>query len=438
MSTNRSERPQKTAAKATESLVRQYVEQRPESKRVFSQAVHVLPGGQTRSVTHFAPFPTVLQEGQGPYLIDVDGNDYIDLTNNYTSLIHGNSYAPASNAVRDLLGTATAFPSIHPLQIQFAELLCERIPSFDRVRFTNSGSEASALASRIARAATNRTELIVVEGAYHGGVPPFSENTTREGVTTIPFNDPRALEEAVSDRTAAIFLEPFLGAGGVLPATQEFLQTAQHVANNHGALFVLDEIQSFRNHVSGTQTALGLDPDLTLLGKIIGGGFPIGAVGGKEEFMQHTSPFVGDALLHAGTFNGHLAAMAAGNATLTNLPQSAIDRLNTQAQQLDADIRDHASQAGFDISVTRAGSILNVYPGKQASVNAEEAAQHHTFHSALHLALMLEGIYTTPRGMINLSTPFDPALLERVVRGYQNAFHRLADIPHDHLLQTNT
>src|SRR5690625_1191736 len=102
MSTNRRERPQKTAAKATESLVRQYVEQRPGSKLVFSQAVHVLPGGQTRSVTHFAPFPTVLQEGQGPYLIDVDGNDYIDLTNNYTSLIHGNSYAPASNAVRDL------------------------------------------------------------------------------------------------------------------------------------------------------------------------------------------------------------------------------------------------------------------------------------------------------------------------------------------------
>lgn len=409
-------------------LHEEYASARPRSLAAFDRARRSLPGGQTRSVTHYAPFPTIIETGSGHTLRDLDGNEYLDLVNNYTSLVHGNAFEPVTSAVRDVLGRGTAFAAVHPSQIELAEQLTSRIAAVEQLRFTNSGSEAAALAARIARHFTGRSELIIAAGGYHGAVPPFTETGSDERVRLVPYNDAAALAAAVTDRTAAIFLEPFQGAGGVIVGDPTYLHTAQQLATQHGALFVLDEVQSLRNAPGGVQGELGLTPDLTLLGKVIGGGYPVGAVGGRADVLAVTSPYATNQLSHAGTFNGHLTSMVAGSLTLEHLDPAAISTLNRRAASLAMLIADAGHEAGIPISVARSGSVLNVYRG-ELPASASEAAAQPDFHAALHLALMLEGIYTSTRGMINLSTAIDDSVVAGLGRGYASAFARLSSAP---------
>lgn len=408
------------------TLVEEYTATRPRSCEAFEKARRVLPGGQTRSVTHYDPFPSLIRFGHGRTLVDLDGHEYFDVLNNYTSLIHGNAYGPASDAVRALLDRGVAFASVHSEQMDLAGRILERLPSAELVRFTNSGSEASALAARIARHVTGRRDIVMAEGGFHGTVAPLIAG--EPNVIRVPYNDQQALELAVNERTAAVFLEPFQGAGGVIPGNKEYLQHAQKVASSHGALFVLDEIQSLRNNYHGVQEKLGLNPDLTLLGKIIGGGFPIGAVAGRAKLLDATSPYTIRRLEHAGTFNGHLAAAAAGSATLDHLDPSAITRLNARAGELATAIEDGAAAVGLKVVVTRDGSIMNVHPHR-APANSKEAAKPQKFHRSLHLALLLEGVYASTRGMLNLSTALSDADLRDVAKLYGNAFQRLTEDP---------
>ena len=231
-----------------------------------------------------------------------------------------------------------------------------------------------------------------------------------------PWNDLAAVTALLgSDHDiAAVFAEPFLGAGGVRPAEPGFLAAVAALARDRGVLFVLDEVQGLRNGLGGEQGRLGLTPDLTLLGKIIGGGFPIGAVGGRADLLELTVAAMTPAYVaHAGTFNGHLAAAAAGMMTLRYLDGPAITRLNEAAAALAARIVAGATAAGVPAEVTRAGSIMNVHlndPGQLAD---------------LHLALLLNGVYTTPRGMINLSTALSPGDLDDIAAAYATAFTQL-------------
>lgn len=407
-------------------MVEEYAASRPRSRSTFEQACQVMPGGQTRTTNHFEPFPTVIERGSGQILVDIDGHEYLDVVNNYTSLIHGNAFGPASAAVRQVLDNGTAFSSVHPAQIELAREILDRIRSADLVRFTHSGGEATALAVAIARNATGRREIVIADGGFHGSLTSIQR--TDPDVVSVPFNDLEALSLAVTDRTAAVVLEPFQGAGGVIPGDADYLRHAQSVAADHNAVFVLDEIQSLRNSLHGVQEPLGLKPDLTLLGKIIGGGFPIGAVAGRADLLNVTAPYAERRFAHSGTYNGHLAAAVAGRTTLDHLDAAAIERLTSSAAELADTIESAARAAGLDVHVSRAGSIMNVHP-LRVPLTADEAAKPQTFHRTLHLALLLEGVYATPRGMLNLSTVLTKDDLAEVGSGYARAFERISVFP---------
>jgi glutamate-1-semialdehyde 2,1-aminomutase len=395
-------------------LIRAYTERTPGSAAAFSAAQRVLPGGETRAVTSYPPYPVIITEGHGARLTDADGHVYLDLVNNYTAMVHGSAFGPAVEAVADLLPRGYAFASPHPCQVALAELISARVPSVRRVRFTNSGTEAALLAARIASRATGRRRLLMFDGAYHGSATLFLPGSP--DVVRAPWNDLAAVEALLGPGhdVAAVFAEPFLGAGGVRPAEPGFLAAAAGLAAERGALFVLDEVQGLRNGLGGEQGRLGLSPDLTLLGKIIGGGFPIGAVGGRADLLELTvAAMTPGNVTHAGTFNGHLAAAAAGMMTLRYLDEAAITRLNEAAAELAAGIVAGATAAGVPAEVTRAGSIMNVHLGDPGQL------------ADLHIALLLNGVYTTPRGMINLSTALSPGDLDDIAAAYAAAFTRV-------------
>ncbi|MBH1938984.1 aminotransferase class III-fold pyridoxal phosphate-dependent enzyme [Streptomyces sp. AV19] len=407
------------------NLVGEYMHRTPESAAAHRRATAVMPGGETRCITYYAPYPLSVAKGLGAELTDIDGHRYIDLVNNYTTLVHGNAYAPAAAAAAQALVDGAVFPSTHRSQVHLAELLVKRVESVEQVRFTNSGTEASLLAARLVRYATGRTRLLVFDGGYHGSVPLGGTND----VVTVPYNDLDAVREALcAGDIAAVFAEPFLGAGGVVPGRPGFLSEVAGLARSNGALFVLDEVQSLRNSVGGEQGRLGLHPDLTLMGKIIGGGMPLGAVGGTTRLMKLTAADRSGFLRHSGTFNGHLSAAAAGAATLNHLDSGVIDVLNVKAEFLANTIGNIASDAGLPMAVTRAGSILQVHT---TATEVPTTAEHvrgtaGPLQDALHLALLLEGVYTTPRGMINLSTALTTDHLTSVLAAYTRAFQLLA------------
>jgi glutamate-1-semialdehyde 2,1-aminomutase len=392
-------------------LIRAYTERTPGSAASFEAARRVLPGGETRAVTSYPPYPVIITEGRGARLTDADGHVYLDLVNNYTAMVHGSAFGPAVEAVADLLPQGYAFASPHPYQVALAELISARVPSVQRIRFTNSGTEAALLAARIASRATGRRRLLMFDGAYHGSAALFLPGSP--DVVRAPWNDLAAVEALLGSGhdVAAVFAEPFLGAGGVRPAEPGFLAAVAGLAASQGVLFVLDEVQGLRNGLGGEQGRLGLTPDLTLLGKIIGGGFPIGAVGGRADLLELTvASMTPGNVTHAGTFNGHLAAMAAGLMTLRYLDGAAITRLNEAAAALSAGIVAGATAAGVAAEVTRAGSIMNVHLREPAQL------------ADLHIALLLNGVYTTPRGMINLSTALSPGDLDDIAAAYAAAF----------------
>lgn len=412
------------AAHLRTSTIDAYKEKTPLSRGCFEQFCHHLPGGETRSVTHYDPYPLVLAEGHGAFVLDVDGNEYIDVLNNYTSLVHGHGFGPITEAAQDAMRTGAVFPAPHGALLDLASMLTERYPAVEKVRFTNSGTEASLLATRIVRAATGRRRVVIFTGGYHGSVPEFLDNGG--DTTSVIYNDFDGAFRAINSSVAAVFVEPFLGSGGVIPAEDGFLRSIEARAHAVGSLFVLDEVQSLRNAFHGTHSELGLEPDLIVMGKIIGGGLPVGALGGKASLMNLTSARDGGSLSHSGTFNGNVVTMRAGAASLGALDEPAISALNHRAAWLAGQIKRVASRMGVPASVTRAGSILHVHIVEEAPHTYEETkAIAPQWVSELHLALLVEGVYAAPRGMLNMSTALDDATLSRVVVAYENAFARI-------------
>ena len=406
------------------AITREYVTRTPKSRGYYDRFCLCLPGGETRSVTQYDPYPVVVAEGHGPLLRDLDGNEYLDVLNNYTALVHGHGFGPITEAVQAILSAGTVFPAPHLALLDLAEALIERYPPFERVRFTNSGTEANLLALRIARAATGRERIVMFEGGYHGSVPEFIDRSIC--TLRVPYNDIDRACAAIDNSVAAVFAEPFLGSGGVIPGDRDFLHAVADQARAVGSLFVLDEVQSLRNAFHGMNSQLGLMPDLLVMGKVIGGGFPVGAVGGTKSLMNLTTAKTGGRLSHSGTFNGNVVTTSAGVACLRALDESAITRLNTSAALLAAEIEACAGRVGVPAAVTRAGSILHVHliggtptcpdlPGVESKIAVAQ----------LHLALLLEGVYAAPRGMLNLSTALDESQIAQVATAYENAFSRI-------------
>lgn len=412
-------------AKTLQGLKREYQSRTAGSQKLHERLIRVLPGGETRSVTHFDPYPLAIQAATGITILDVDGNKYIDILNNYTSLVHGHGYGPVIEAIARATASGIAYSGPHTYLLELGELLVARYPAVELVRFTNSGTEAALLALRVARKHTGRQGVVIFDGGYHGAVPAFMDGDPH--VVRLPYNEIDATRQAVGSDTAAVFVEPFLGSGGVISAEEGFLETVRSITAATGTLMVLDEVQSLRNHYSGIHGALEIVPDLVLMGKIIGGGTPVGAVGGRAAVLQITAAPTHGGLQHSGTFNGNPLTMAAGLAALRGLDHDAIELLNTRSMTLESALEEVIASSGVAGYVTRAGSILQVHPG--AVQRAERAANEDDADkvAALHLALLLEGVYAAPRGMLNLSTAMTTDELQTVVAAYSRALNRVSD-----------
>jgi glutamate-1-semialdehyde 2,1-aminomutase len=374
----------------------EYLARTPRSRDLFDRATASLPGGSTRTSVYTAPYPPYIAEGNGLTIRDVDGNRYRDFLGNYTALILGHAHPAVVAAVEAQVRRGSAFAAPTETEIELAEEIRSRLPSVERLRFTNSGTEATMFAIRAARAFTGRALIATFERAYHGthdgvitgpGVPDATRNLTLQ----LPWGDVDGVDRALAGRereVAAIIIEPVQGAGGVRTASAAFLSFLRDYATRIGALLIFDEVISFRVGRAGVQGRVGVRPDLTTLGKIIGGGYPLAAFGGREDVMAQFDARRRGALSHGGTYNGNPVAAAAGVATLRELTPAAFHRLIDLGERL----RDGIGDA---LRVAVDGSLFQVWAGDAESAVATGASAP----PDLFLGLLLEGFYIAPRGM---------------------------------------
>jgi glutamate-1-semialdehyde 2,1-aminomutase len=412
-----------------------YVDRTPGSRSLNEEFRRWLPGGDTRSITWFAPYPVVIDHAAGHELVDADGRGYIDLLNNYTALVHGHAHPRIVEAITEQARRGTVYPAPHAGQAALAAELVRRVPSVERVRFTNSGSEAVMQAIKAARAFTGRPLLVKVDGGYHGSwdqVPLTAAEARGQGtpaevaglVRFVPYNDLDALGALLAregDHVAAILLEPVMGEG-VIAASAEYLHGVRELATAHGALMVLDEVVTFRLAEGGRQQTLGVSPDLTTFGKIIGGGLPVGAVGGGERVMSVFDPSRPHALPHSGTFNGNTLTTAAGLVSLELLTPSEIERIDALGASLANGLREAMAANGLRGCVTRCGSLLHLHFDVETEPTAfTDLALDSPTLAHMHLACMEEGLFIAPRGLLNTSTAMDEAAVTEAVARFARA-----------------
>jgi glutamate-1-semialdehyde 2,1-aminomutase len=402
------------------------------ASRAFHERIgRSLAGGETRFATFYEPYPFAVARAGGARLVDLDGNEYLDLNNNMAALVHGHGYPPIIAAVAESwseLGSVQA--GSHHVQLEFAELLVDRFPGLERIRFTNSGSEAATLALRVARRATGRERVLMFEGAYHGMGAEFSD--VRPDVVRVPFNDVDAVAAALDDTVAAVFAESFLGHGGVIPAERGFLEALVGLAHDGGSLFVLDEVQSMRNDYRGHHGALGIVPDLVVMGKSLGGGLPIGLLGGRRELVEIASVARPDGIHHSGTFNGNVLTCAAGLACLRALGQDQIASLNDRSQCLATRLEAAARDMRVPLVVTRSGSTLCLHFLEHVPRDARQATPYTEHARWIHIAALLEGVFVIRGGRLNLSTALTEQDLSRVEEALVRAIGRLGEIFEPH------
>lgn len=397
------------------------------SRKFFERLGRSMPGANTRSATYFSPYPLTLARGEGPFIWDADGNRFIDLVNNYTSLVHGHAHPVIGEAIESALHSGTVQPAPVELQAGLSERIAGRVASVEQVRFTNSGTEANMNAIRLARAVTGRDRVLKADWGYHGsweGLPSLKTEVVgvpgavRDLVEWVDYNAAEQIERAMAAHgsdVAAIILEPVLGAG-VIPGESEFILAARKAADEHGALLVLDEVVTLRLVYGGCQDRLGVRPDLTTFGKIIGGGLPIGALGGPAELMVHFDPRRPESIPHSGTFNGNMLSMAAGIASLDLLPVLEIERINGLGGRLAEGLRAAVAEHGADAVVTRDGSLVQIHfdTGPEVRSGADLRPGSPTL-AGFHLAALNSGVFIAPRGEFNVTTAMDGDLVDEVV-----------------------
>ncbi|MDX2380694.1 MAG: aminotransferase class III-fold pyridoxal phosphate-dependent enzyme [Acidimicrobiia bacterium] len=406
-----------------------FIDRTPASAAHAARAAAVMPGGDTRAAAHHPPYQLTMTSGVGPYLTDLDGHRYLDLIGNFTSLVHGNAFGPIIEAATAAAARGTNWPARNEAAVELAEELCRRVASVDQVRFTNSGSEATMLAVEIARVATGRRRFLMAKYGYHGSMPQFEIGTSGQsgGETLIaPFGDLTAFEEMLElhgDDIACVILEPVLGSGGVVTPPDGFLAGVAAAARRVGALFVLDEVITLRLAPGGHQAVEGLLPDLTAMAKIIGGGFPVGAIGGRADLMELCNPFR-PRIFHSGTFNGNPVTMAAGLEAVRHLTSDSISTMAVRSASLEERLRTSASTRGVPFSTRRAGSLLQVYLSDELPASNGERGDGE-LANLLHLALLNQGVFCAARGLIALSTALDDGLIEDAAARFDAA---LADV----------
>ena len=434
-----------------EKLAERYRQRTSGSLDRHKLACQYLPGGDTRTTVYQSPHPLYADHGKGCRLYDVDGNEYIDFVNNHTSMIHGHAHPKIIGAVQQQLEKGTAWTAYNEHTIRLAQIICERVPSVEKIRFCNSGTEATMMALRAARAHTGRSKIIKTEGGYHGSHdaveisiipdprllgPIESPASVPEGgaaipkgvlsdVVVIPFNEPDLAEPIIrrnASEVAAIIVEPVMGAVGVIPADKEYLQFLRDICTELGIVLIFDEVQVFRLGYGGTQGIYGIRPDLTCFGKIIGGGFPVGGFGGRADIMDIFSPDKPGSLMHGGTFNANPITMAAGVVSLELLTEQEIERINGLGEALRQGFRKVLAEVGLKGQVTGLGSMSNLHltPWPQVRGPRDVIFNNFTVMSAVNLGLLNSGIMAINRGLFNTSTPMTMAEIDACVSALGN------------------
>ena len=427
-----------------------YIAKRMKSKLMYEQAQQFLPGGDTRTVTFYRPFPTFIERGQGCKIYDVDGHEYLDFVNNYTSLIHGHAPSTVVEAVTNQIKKGSVYGAPIEAQHELGKIICERLPSAKKARFCNSGTEATAAAIRVARAYRKKHKILKMEGGYHGAQdtvqvsirPPLDKVGPLNSPYSVPedwsippsvvgdcviapFNETEittALIEKHKDELAAVILEPVQGASGQIPPEPGFLETIREVTLKHDILLIFDEVISFRLAVGGAQGMFGVVPDITSLGKIIGGGFPVGGIAGREDVMSLYSPLSGKHIVHSGTYNGNPVTMVAGIATLNALTASEIDRINKLGAAMRGSFEHVLREVGIIGQVTGVGSLVQVHFTKEKIRGWRSAATGRVdIRSLLHLLLLDKGIFSATRCFYCVSTPMGEAEIEQAGAALRSA-----------------
>ncbi len=391
------------------------------SRKFFEEAIKVIPGGvnsPVRACKSVGADPVFFASGAGPFLIDVDGQEYIDYVASWGPLILGHAHPEVVSAVQAAAESGTSFGAPTWMEVELARLICEFVPSVEMVRLVNSGTEATMSAVRLARGYTGRKKIVKFDGCYHGhadsflvkagsgvatlGIPgsPGVPEEIVSNTISLPYNDLEAVRKAfkkMGEEIAAVIVEPIAGNMGVIPPKEGFLEGLREITLKHGALLIFDEvITGFRVGLSGAQGLYGVTPDLTCLGKIIGGGLPVGAYGGKAEIMKHIAP--DGPVYQAGTLSGNPIAVAAGLATLRILSRPGIyDRLEELSKRLAEGLAKAAKEAGAKVTFNRVGSMMTCFfcEGEVtdfASASASDTERYGKFWREM----LARGVYLAP------------------------------------------
>lgn len=438
-----------------------YPDYSSKSAALHERARRYLPGGNTRTTIFLEPYQIYAARGSGCRVWDVDGNELIDCINNFTAGIHGYAHPELVRAAKRQLELGSAFGMQTESEIDLAQLLSERVSSVDQSRFTNSGTEAVMMAIKAARAFTRRPRIAKCEGAYHGtydyaevsldsprredspredkgGWPdslPYAVGTPRgvtDDVVILPFNDidtSVAILRAHAPELAGILIDPMPNRAGLAPADRGYVQALRQVANEIGALLIFDEVIAFRLGFHGAQGIWGIDADLTTFGKIIGGGFPVGAVSGSRDVMAVFDPSSGKpAVPHGGTFSANPMTMVAGLKAMQLLDPPAFQRLDRLGSRLRSGLDQAFLRARIEGHTTGMGSLLKVHftarviRDYQTAIPDAAAARR---MRQLMTGLLNEGVLIAPNGLLALSTPMSDADLDEVIRAFERALSKV-------------
>ena len=423
------------------------------SKSLFDTAKQFIPGGVNSPVRAFRAVggnPVFIKSAKGAYLYDEDGNEYVDLINSWGPMILGHAHPTIEKAIIEALQGSPSFGAPTRREVEMAELICSMIPSIERVRMVNSGTEATMSAIRVARGYTGKDKFVKIEGCYHGhgdsfliaagsgamtfGTPdsPGVTKGTAKDTLIAPFNNLKAIQEifeANRDEVAAIILEPVVGNMGCVVPQEGYLKGLRKLCDDHNVILIFDEVMTgFRLSQAGAQQLYGVKPDMTTLGKIIGGGLPVGAYGGKKEIMDSVSPV--RPVYQAGTLSGNPLAMAAGLAMLKHLKQNpdVYEQLDRQTSALTDGILNQCKERGLNHTINRVGSMFTLFFTDQVVVDFNTAMRSDTKAFAHYFRNMLqEGIYLAPSQFeaMFVSTALTDPIIDRILQASKKALQNV-------------
>jgi glutamate-1-semialdehyde 2,1-aminomutase len=421
------------------------------SKQAYAEAVKLMPGGVNSPVRAFKSVkmdPIFMERGKGSKIYDIDGNEYIDYVLSWGPLIHGHANERVVNALKKVTELGTSFGAPTLIENKLAQLVIERVPSIEIVRMVSSGTEATMSALRLARGYTGRNKIIKFEGCYHGhgdsllikagsGVatlglpdsPGVPEGVARNTIT-VPYNDLESVKyafEQYGEDIAAIIVEPVAGNMGVVPPVPGFLEGLREITTQYGALLIFDEVMTgFRVDYHSAQGYFGITPDITCLGKVIGGGLPVGAYGGKAEIMEKIAP--SGPIYQAGTLSGNPLAMTAGYETLIQLTPETYEEFKRKADMLEKGLSEAAKKYDIPHTINRAGSMIGFFFTNENVTNYEKAKTSNLeFFAAYYREMAEQGIFLPPsqfEGMF-LSTAHTDEDIEKTIQAAEKAFSKL-------------